>query len=104
VVQSKTRSSAFQRRFSGVRLILYCIKASKGGNVTTSDHGYRVYIVRCWEDGEAPEGSASRFVLEIPRTNERYGFTTAGNLLKALQNQLHSPAVSASADKDTASE
>jgi hypothetical protein len=56
--------------------------------MTSADHAYRVYIVRCWDDGEAPEGNASRFVLEIPRTNERYGFTSPENLLKALHYQL----------------
>ncbi|MCA9980489.1 MAG: hypothetical protein KDD89_06645 [Anaerolineales bacterium] len=56
--------------------------------MTSADHAYRVYIVRCWDDGESLAESASRFVLEIPRTNERYGFTSAENLLKALQSQL----------------
>ncbi|MBK8986572.1 MAG: hypothetical protein IPM39_10905 [Chloroflexi bacterium] len=63
--------------------------------MTSADHAYRVFIVRCWDDGEAPVGNASRFVLEIPRTNERYGFTSPENLLKALQYQLNSPGVPA---------
>lgn len=87
--------SAFYRRSVGVRLLLYCIRVDKGEQVKSADHAYRVYIVRCWDDGEAPEGNASRFVLEIPRTNERYGFTSSEALLRALQCQLDSPAASA---------
>lgn len=87
--------SAFHRHSIGVRLLLYCIRVNKGEQVTLADHAYRVYIVRCWDDGEAPEGNASRFVLEIPRTNERYGFTRPEDLLKALQYQLGSPGASA---------
>jgi hypothetical protein len=70
--------------------------------VKSTDHAYRVYIVRCWDDGEAPEGNASRFVLEIPRTNERYGFTSPENLLRALQYQLNSPGVDAAAHPNPA--
>jgi hypothetical protein len=58
---------------------------------TATDHAYRVYIVRCWEDSGVPENSTSRFVLEIPRTGERYGFTSSEKLLNALQNQLELP-------------
>lgn len=57
-------------------------------SMATSEHPYRVYIVRCWEDREAPKDNASRFVLEIPRTGERYGFTSSERLLSALKNQL----------------
>ncbi len=71
------------------------MKVNKGEQVTAADPAYRVFIVRCWDDGEAPEGNASRFVLEIPRTNERYGFTSPENLLKALQYQLDSPRATA---------
>jgi hypothetical protein len=77
------------------------MKVNKGEQVTAADHAYRVFIVRCWDDGEAPEGNASRFVLEIPRTNERYGFTSPENLLKALQNQLNSPAAATTASSST---
>ncbi len=73
------------------------MKVNKGEQVTAADPAYRVFIVRCWDDGEAPEGGASRFVLEIPRTNERYGFTNPENLLKALQYQLNSPGVDTAA-------
>jgi hypothetical protein len=71
------------------------MKVNKGEQVTSTDHAYRVYIVRCWDEGEAPEGHTSRFVLEIPRTNERYGFTSPENLLKALQYQLNAPGATA---------
>lgn len=92
--------SAFHRRSIGVWLLLYCIKGNKGEQVKSADHAYRVYIVRCWDDGEAPEGNASRFVLEIPRTNERYGFTSPEKLLKALQYQLDSPGAPAASSPD----
>jgi hypothetical protein len=65
------------------------MKENKGESMNAADSAYRVYIVRCWDEGgEAPTGNASRFVLEIPRTNERYGFTSADNLLRALHAQL----------------
>ena len=53
----------------------------------STDKPYRVFIVRCWEDQDAAD-MPSRFVLEIPRTGERYGFTSADTLLHALKNQL----------------
>lgn len=55
---------------------------------TTSDKPYRVYIVRWWENQDTTTDSSSRFVLEIPGTGERYGFTSAEMLLHALKNQL----------------
>jgi hypothetical protein len=60
--------------------------------VNESDAAYRVFIVRYWHDRETsedtPSEDASRFVLEIPRTGERYGFTSAATLLAALHRQL----------------
>lgn len=47
---------------------------------------YRVFIIRSWTDG--PSTQASRFVLEIPRTGERYGFVNLEHLLNALRIQL----------------
>ena len=39
-----------------------------------------------WDEG--PLANASRFLLEIPRTGERYGFTHVEHLLNALRIQL----------------
>ena len=54
-------------------------------------HSYRVFIIRCWE--EADPQHPARFLLEIPRTGERYGFITAEQLLLALRPQLNLPPV-----------
>lgn len=55
---------------------------------SASNKPYRVYIVRWWENQDTTTDSSSRFVLEIPGTGERYGFTSADMLLHALKNQL----------------
>ncbi|MCB8984460.1 MAG: hypothetical protein H6659_11590 [Ardenticatenaceae bacterium] len=55
---------------------------------TTTSKPYRVFIVRWWENQHTSTDNSSRFVLEIPGTGERYGFTSADMLLHALKNQL----------------
>ncbi|MBP7998199.1 MAG: hypothetical protein KA314_02275 [Chloroflexi bacterium] len=50
---------------------------------------YRVFIIRCWN--EADPHHPSRYLLEIPRTGERYGFVTAEQLIGALRPQLNLP-------------
>ncbi|MCA9874932.1 MAG: hypothetical protein KC441_14780 [Anaerolineales bacterium] len=55
---------------------------------TTTSKPYRVFIVRWWENQDTSTDNSSRFVLEIPGTGERYGFTSADMLLHALKNQL----------------
>lgn len=52
-------------------------------------HLYRVFIIRCW--GETDPHNPARYLLEIPRTGERYGFVTAEQLLSALRPQLVLP-------------
>jgi hypothetical protein len=47
---------------------------------------YRVFIIRAWT--ESPSAQAARFLLEIPRTGERYGFVNIDHLLNALRIQL----------------
>ena len=50
---------------------------------------YQVVIVRAWnEQSEQSKGKTQRFVLEIPATGERYGFTSADAMQKALNSIL----------------
>lgn len=52
----------------------------------SEDYPYRVFILRCWDEN-VPENLA-RFLLEIPRTGERYGFSDPERLLNALRDLL----------------
>lgn len=54
------------------------------------DKSYRVFVVRCWDESMEPHSEEhTRFVLEIPKTGERFGFTDTQKLLIALQQQLN---------------
>ena len=71
---------------------------------SASNKPYRVYIVRCWENQDTATDVSSRFVLEIPGTGERYGFTSADMLLRALKNQLDTAPLRLNSDGQPAEE
>lgn len=52
---------------------------------------YRSYVIRYWEEPVAEGASTSRYILEIPETGQRQGFTELTPLLQALVQMLHPP-------------
>ena len=50
---------------------------------------YRSYIIRCWEEPtQTRETAVSRFILEIPETGQKQGFTEMESLFQALAQVL----------------
>jgi hypothetical protein len=50
---------------------------------------YRIYVIRCWgEQSSQANSSIYRFTLDVPATGERFGFTSSGELINALELAL----------------
>jgi hypothetical protein len=53
---------------------------------------YHSYVIRCWSEGDVQQQPVWRFVLEIPATGKRQGFSTFTQLTSALETRLqHMP-------------
>ena len=49
---------------------------------------YRSYVIRCWQEVDDQHKSSWRFVLEVPATGDRQGFTNLPQLTTALAETL----------------
>jgi hypothetical protein len=61
---------------------------------------YRAFIIRCWQEQDGQlDSCVYRFSLETPVTGERIGFTSAKELIQALELALSQIYATAIADE-----
>lgn len=49
---------------------------------------YHSYVIRCWQEVDDQHKTTWRFVLEVPATGNRQGFTNLPQLTTALAKAL----------------
>ena len=57
---------------------------------------YCIDVIRCWEEPSSQtDTSVYRFTLDVPATDQQFGFTSSEELVNALElalSQIHSQA------------